>query len=134
MFARIYRCIVLCLVAQSCLTLCNPKDYSLARLLCPWRFSRQEYWSGLPCPLPGDLPNPSLPHCRQILYCLSHQIIHFQWVNCGTCLVVQWLGLYASSAGGTGLNPGRGNKIPQAMRSGQKVRKQINKWVTRICE
>ena len=20
--------------------------------------SRQEYWSGLPCPLPGDLPNP----------------------------------------------------------------------------
>ena len=23
------------------------------RLLCPWRFSRQEYWSGLPCPPPG---------------------------------------------------------------------------------
>ena len=21
-------------------------------------FSRQEYWSGLPCPHPGDLPNP----------------------------------------------------------------------------
>ena len=21
-------------------------------------FSRQEYWSGLPFPLPGDLPNP----------------------------------------------------------------------------
>ena len=21
-------------------------------------FSRQEYWSGLPCPSPGDLPNP----------------------------------------------------------------------------
>ena len=21
-------------------------------------FSRHEYWSGLPCPLPGDLPNP----------------------------------------------------------------------------
>ena len=20
-------------------------------------FSRQEYWNGLPCPLPGDLPN-----------------------------------------------------------------------------
>ena len=25
------------------------------RLLCPWGFSRQEYWSGLPCPSPGDL-------------------------------------------------------------------------------
>ena len=23
-------------------------------------FSRQEYWSGLPCPLPGDLPNPGI--------------------------------------------------------------------------
>ena len=29
-----------------------------ARLLCPCRFSRHEYWSGLPCPPPGDLPNP----------------------------------------------------------------------------
>ena len=28
-----------------------------ARLLCPWGFSRQECWSGLPCPPPGDLPN-----------------------------------------------------------------------------
>ena len=27
-------------------------------LLCLWRFSRQEYWCGLPCPPPGDLPNP----------------------------------------------------------------------------
>ena len=23
-------------------------------------FSRQEYWSGLPCPLPGDLPDPGI--------------------------------------------------------------------------
>ena len=23
-------------------------------------FSRQEYWSGLPCPLPGDPPNPGI--------------------------------------------------------------------------
>ena len=29
-----------------------------SRLLCLWGFSRQEYWSGLPCPPPGDLPNP----------------------------------------------------------------------------
>ena len=32
---------------------------------------------GLPYPPPGDRPNPGsnpgLPHCRQILYCLSHQ-------------------------------------------------------------
>ena len=24
------------------------------------RFSRQEYWSGLPCPPPGDRPNPGI--------------------------------------------------------------------------
>ena len=40
-------------------------------------FSRQERWSGLPFPSPGDLPdqesNPDLLHCRQILYHLSHQ-------------------------------------------------------------
>ena len=26
-------------------------------------FSRQEYWSGLPCPPPGDLPNPGINPC-----------------------------------------------------------------------
>ena len=30
------------------------------QLLCPRGFSRQEYWSGLPCPSPGDLPNPGI--------------------------------------------------------------------------
>ena len=25
-----------------------------------WEFSRQEYWSGLPRPAPGDLPNPGI--------------------------------------------------------------------------
>ena len=24
-------------------------------------FSKQEYWSGLPCPSPGDLPDPGVP-------------------------------------------------------------------------
>ena len=31
-----------------------------ARLLCALGLSRQEYWSGLPCPPPGDLPNPGI--------------------------------------------------------------------------
>ena len=40
----------------------------------PIEFSRQEYWSGLPFPSPGDLPDteiePASPACfgRQILY------------------------------------------------------------------
>ena len=41
-------------------------------------FSREEYWSGLPYPPPGDLPNPwikeSCVSCidKQILYQLCH--------------------------------------------------------------
>ena len=50
---------MLCLVAQSCLTL-QPHELQPTRLLCPWGFSRQEYWSDLPCPPPGDLPNPGI--------------------------------------------------------------------------
>ena len=42
-------------VAQSCRTLCDPMDCSQAPLSVG--FSRQEYWSGLPCPSPGDLPD-----------------------------------------------------------------------------
>ena len=39
---------------QSCPTLSNPMDYNLSGS------SRQEYWSGLPCPPPSDLPNPGI--------------------------------------------------------------------------
>ena len=38
----------------------QPHGLQPTRLLCPWGFSRQEYWSGLPCPPPGDLPNPGI--------------------------------------------------------------------------
>ena len=33
-------------------------------------FSRQEYWNLI---FPTQGCNPGLPHCRQTLYCLSHQ-------------------------------------------------------------
>ena len=38
----------------------QPHGLWLARLLCPWGFSKQEYWCGLPCPPPGDPPNPGI--------------------------------------------------------------------------
>ena len=37
----------------------------------------------------------------------------------GNSLVVQWFGLWASTAGGKGLIPGWGTQIPQAARCGQ---------------
>ena len=49
-------------VTQSCLTLCDPMDCSLVTYQAPpsMGFSRQECWSGLPLPSPGDLPNPGI--------------------------------------------------------------------------
>ena len=48
--------VVTCLVAQLGLTLCD--------CILPGSsvrgFSRQEYWSGLPIPPPGNLPNPGI--------------------------------------------------------------------------
>ena len=45
------------LVAQSCLTLETPRMVAHQAPLSIG-FSRQEYWSGLPFPSPGDLPDP----------------------------------------------------------------------------
>ena len=44
-------------VAQSCSTLCNPMDSSLHQAPPSMGFSRQECWSGLPFPSPGDFPD-----------------------------------------------------------------------------
>ena len=77
-------CVCMCV----CLVLCRVWFFAKhARLLCPLGFSRQEYWSGLPCPPPGDLPVPALPHCRQILCCLSHQESLNEWVDSS----IHWL-------------------------------------------
>ena len=45
---------------QSCRTLCDPMGPSLAQVPLCIGFSRQEYWSGLPCPPPEDLPDPGI--------------------------------------------------------------------------
>ena len=44
---------------QSYPTLCNPWTIACQAPLS-MKFSRQEYWSGLPSPFPGDLPNPGI--------------------------------------------------------------------------
>ena len=49
----LYNPCVCVLVALTCLTLCNPHSLSM-------EFSRQEYWSRLPCPSPGDLLDPGM--------------------------------------------------------------------------
>ena len=69
-------CVTWCSVTQSCPTLCSPMDVARQAPLSMAYF-RQEYWSELPFPPPGDLSDPGIEpgllHCRQILYYLSHQ-------------------------------------------------------------
>ena len=87
---------VLWLVAQSRPTLYDTMECTTfgvrcrtntARLLCRWGFSRQEYWSGLPCPPPGDLSTPGMkPRFPALqadsLYHPSHQ---------GSPRVLEWV-------------------------------------------
>ena len=55
--------VLLCVssVAHSFLALCDPMDCSLPGFPVHG-ISRQEYWSGLPFPPSGDLPNPGMKH------------------------------------------------------------------------
>ena len=51
-------CVCVCvLVPQSCPTLCDPWTHQAPLFM---ELSRQEYWSGLPFPSPGDLPIPGI--------------------------------------------------------------------------
>ena len=39
-------------------------------------FHRQEYWSGLPFPSPGDLPNPGIKP-TSLISCIGRQVFFF---------------------------------------------------------
>ena len=45
---------------QLCPTLCDTVDCLARQALLSMGFSRQEYWSWLPCPPLGDLPDPGI--------------------------------------------------------------------------
>ena len=49
------------LVTQSCPTLCDPMDCTVAHQAPLFmEFSREEYWSGLPFSPPGDFTDPGI--------------------------------------------------------------------------
>ena len=52
-------CLHMCVLPQSCPTLCNPVDCSLPGISIHG-FPRQKYWSWLPFLSPGDLPDPGI--------------------------------------------------------------------------
>ena len=60
---------------QSCPTLCDTMDRARQAALF-MGFSRQEYWSGLPCPPPGNLPDPGM-HLLQGRWIFYHWASHW---------------------------------------------------------
>ena len=70
-------CVCVCLVAQSCLTLCDSMNCSLPDSSLHGDPPGKNTGVGCHALLQGIFPtqrsNPGLPHCRQTLYCLSHQ-------------------------------------------------------------
>ena len=70
-------CIYVCSVVQSCLALCDPMGCSLpgssVRRGSPGKNSGVDCHGLLQGIFPIQRSNPGLPHCRQILYYLSHQ-------------------------------------------------------------
>ena len=61
------------LVSQSCRTLAT--SWTVARQApLSMEFSRQEYWSELPFPSPGDLPDPGIEPRSTALQADSYQL------------------------------------------------------------
>ena len=73
---------------------CNPMDCSHQAPLS-MGFSRQEYWSGLPFPSPGDLPDPGIEPASPALQADSlptelgqkplNTVLHLNRVECLVC-------------------------------------------------
>ena len=79
-------CAVLCLVAKSCLTLCYPMDCNLAGSFVHGNSPGKNTGVGCHALLQGIFPTQGtklgLPHCRWILYHLSHQ---------GSPWILEWM-------------------------------------------
>ena len=61
-------------------------------------FSRQEYWSVLPCPSPGDLPDPEIEPLSQTSPTLAGRFFttsstFIQTLNCSIWDLVPWPGI-----------------------------------------
>ena len=79
-------CAVLCLVAQSCPTLCDPMDCSSPGSSVHQDSPGKNTGVGCHALLQGIFPNqgwnPGLPHCRWILHHMSHQ---------GSPIILEWV-------------------------------------------
>ena len=72
---------------QSCLTLCDPWTVAL-QASRSMGFSRQEYWIGLPCPPPGDLPDLGSNLLFSLFFFPNLRLLHLLHWQAGSLLLV----------------------------------------------
>ena len=90
---------------QLCPALCNPMDCSLAGSSVHGILQATQYWSGLPCLSPGDLPNPEIeptspgaPALQVTSWPLIHQVHAYNtsiltvYSEVEEIAVVHWIG------------------------------------------
>ena len=86
----------------SCLTLCDSMDRSLPGSSLSMEFSRLEYWNGLPCSPPGDLPDPGIKPASLMSLALAGSFftISTTWEAPSTCMYkfsLGWSGIPSRS-------------------------------------
>ena len=120
-----------------------PHGLQTTRLLCPWGFSRQEHWSGLPCPPLEDLPNPGIepssPALQADVYQLSHQGSPrwLEWSSQSSnqtgvpCAAGKFLANWATKEAQRGFPGGASDKEP-ACQSRRHKRCGFDPWVGKI--
>ena len=132
-------CVCVCMKSlQSCLTLCDPMDCSLlahthlcvcacvcvyvCALSCLSHVQLSETLRTVVCPRRSSVHG--ILQVR-ILGVDSHALLHPpKKVASVISLAVQWLGLCASTAGGTGVIPDWGTRIPYPTMHGQEINKR----------
>ena len=67
-----HRLLYVCVHAQLCLTLWDPIAFQVPLSM---EFSRQEYWSRLPFPSPGDLPNLGIEPKVSCISCIGKWVL-----------------------------------------------------------
>ena len=78
LFICVCVCVCVCVCAQLCLALCGPMDCSSTPL--SMGLTRQEYWSGLPFPTPGESSQPR----------------DWTHISCASC-IVPWILYYCTT-------------------------------------
>ena len=59
----------------------------------PTGFSRQEYWRGLPCPPPGDLPDPGIEPVSYVS-CIGRRVLYNErhlGSPCSCHMFIKWM-------------------------------------------